>query len=91
MSCRFQPWPCATGAPGTDLYAAIGLPVIQVFRQNLVATARFGGGKQKRMQLPDKCLAYVIAGFDEILQKAECIAVSRRLQMILERLHTALR
>lgn len=45
-------------------------------------------GKNKRMQLPDKCLAYGIIGFDEILQKAKCITVSCRLQMILKWLLT---
>ena len=42
--------------------------------------------KDKRMQLTDKCLAYGLAGFDEILHEAERITVSGRLQMILERL-----
>ena len=43
-------------------------------------------GKDERMQLPDKCLAYGIAGFDEIIEIAERITVSSRLKMVLKRL-----
>ena len=53
--------------------AAVGAPV-----QRFVS-------KDKRMQLPDKCLAYGLTGCDEILKEAESITVSSRLQMILDR------